>query len=49
MDARVGPMRFPMIKVILRCLETLEAEPFQRSSFRVPDTALDFFLSGPDA
>jgi hypothetical protein len=42
MDARVGPVGFPMIKVILRRLETLEAEPFQRCPFGVPDTALDF-------
>ena len=42
MDARVGPARFPLIKVILRCLKTLEAEPFQRCPFRVSDTALDF-------
>jgi hypothetical protein len=44
-DARVGPARFPLIKVILRLLETLEAEPFQRCPFGVSDTTRD--LSSP--
>ena len=35
-------MGFPMIKVILRRLETLETEPFQWCLFRVSYTALDF-------
>src|ERR1017187_3461845 len=44
MDARIGPARFPLIQVILRCLETFEAETFQRCLLRVPDSALDLSL-----
>ena len=51
MDARVGPVGFPMIKVILRRLEIFEAEPLQRCPFRVSDTTLDlpFPIRMPDA
>src|ERR1700722_18781800 len=42
MDAGVGPMLFPVIEILLRRLETLEAKPLQRRPFRVSYTALDF-------
>src|ERR1700733_236729 len=42
MNARVGPARLPPIKVILRLLETLETESFQRCLFRMSDAAFDF-------
>src|SRR3984957_7406613 len=42
MDAGVGPMLFPVIEILLRRLEPLEAKPLQRRPFRVSYTALDF-------
>jgi len=45
MNTRFGPAGFPMIKVILSRLETLESESFQRSSFCVAHTALDLSVS----
>jgi hypothetical protein len=44
MDARVGPLSFPVIEVGLRLCQALKAQALQRCVLGVPDAALDFPL-----
>ena len=44
MDARVGPLSFPVIEISLRLLQALKAQAFQRRVLGVSDAALDFPL-----
>src|SRR6185437_6497337 len=44
MDARVGPLSFPVIEIGLGLLQALKAQAFQGCVLGVPDAALDFPL-----
>src|SRR5579862_1578741 len=41
-NARVGPPRFPVVQIRLSLFEALEALPFERRLFRMPDAGFNF-------
>ena len=45
MDARVGPMRFPVVEISLGFLQALEAQAFQGRSLRVTNAGFNFSLA----